>query len=287
MNAKRQWRPLGVFCLLGAGGICGCMPASYLWSTPTPHGEVAAACQALPRCQRDRVHVFFVNGLDPRCIGHLDMVRNYVVQLGFQNTCLGQLYSGGGFKEKIRHTHRDHPEVRFVLIGYGYGADLVAGMAHDLQTDGIGIDLLVYLAGDTLENTPEYRPENVHRIVNVTGQGCIWNLGGLVYKGVDIDGADNLRLKEASHYDVPLHLKTIALLTCRLGEVAARVVVPPFPIPAEKPLPDLPPPKPAEKAPEDLPPPRKVRPGGKGPESKSDFSAPPSPPRAAPPGTPS
>jgi hypothetical protein len=249
MAPNRQWRPLALLWLVGTSSVSGCMPGNYLSSTPTPHGEVAVACQTLPACQRDRVHVFFVNGLDPRHLGKLDVTRDYVQRLGFHHTYFGELYNYAGLEDKIHTIHHDQPDALFVLVGFSFGANLVKIMAQDLKEDGINIDLLVYLAGDTLENTPEYRPENVHRIVNVTGQGCIWSLGGLVWDGVDIDGADNLRLKEAGHYDVPTHLKTLALLTPRLGEVAVRAGPPPL---APVPPPSTP----------TLPPPRKVPPDG-------------------------
>jgi hypothetical protein len=240
MKAKRQLRPLAVLGLLGASSICGCMPGNYLCSTPTPHGEVATACQTLPPCQRNRVHVFLVNGLDPCGMGKLYVTRDYVQRLGFEKTYLGQLYASGGFEDKIRHLYAEHPDTHFVLIGFGYGANLVKCMANDLRKDGITVDLLVYLAGDTLENTPEYRPENVVRIVNVTGQGCVWNMGGFIYEGVDIDNADNLRLKKAGHYDVPTNLQTLDLLTCRLGEVAARAGTLPLPVGPGPALPEVP-----------------------------------------------
>ena len=70
--------------------------------------------------------------------------------------------------------------------------------------------------------TAEYRPENVHHIINVTSWGFVWLLGGAVFQGVDIDGAENLRLTDVGHSGVPTHPKTLALLTAGLAEVAAK-----------------------------------------------------------------
>ncbi len=260
MGPNRQRGPLAILWLMGASCVSGCMPGNYLSSTPTPHGEIAVACQTLPACQRNRVHVFFVNGLDPQHLGKLWVTCDYVRRLGFEHTYLGEMYSIFGFEEKIRTIHHDQPDALFVLVGFSFGANLVKVMAQDLKEDGIKIDLLVYLAGDTLENTPEYRPDNVHRIVNVTAKGCVWYFGGLVCDGVDIDGADNLRLKEAEHFDVPSHLKTLALLTPRLGEVAVRAGPPPLAPALPSTAPTLPPPRKVPPDAEKLPPPRKVPP---------------------------
>jgi hypothetical protein len=202
------------------------MPGTYRKSTPALLGEVAAACQAIPSCQRERVYVFFVNGLDPLHRGKLDQTREYVERLGFARTYLGEMYDYRDFEDEIRRIHRKQPDARFVLVGFSFGANLVKVMAHSLESDGIDIDLLAYIGGDTLQNTSEYRPAKAHRILNVTGKGCPWLLGGLVFDGVDIDGADNLRLEQAGHYEVPTDPKTLELLTCRLGEVAARAGAP-------------------------------------------------------------
>jgi hypothetical protein len=206
------------------------MPGTYLKSSPVLQGEVAAACQTIPSCQRERVYVFFVNGLDPLHRGKLDQTREYVERLGFARTYLGEMYDCRDFENEIRRIHREQPDARFVLVGFSFGANLVKVMAHALEADGIDIDLLAYIGGDTLQNTSEYRPAKTHRILNVTGRGCPWLLGGLVFDGVDIDGADNLRLAEAGHYEVPTDPKTLELLACGLGEVAARASSGPAPL---------------------------------------------------------
>jgi hypothetical protein len=183
--------------------------------------EQAAACQAAPADRRGHVHVFFVNGLDPLYKDNFCGMRDYVARLGFEHTYLGQMVDYPRLEEDIRRIHHEDPRARFVLVGFSFGANLVKVMAHDLRADGIGIDLLAYLGGDTLQNTAEYRPENVRRIINVTSWGCIWLLGGVVFDGVDLDGARNLRLADAGHADLPTHPRTLALLAAGLAEVAA------------------------------------------------------------------
>jgi hypothetical protein len=180
-----------------------------------------ASSPVRPNSRDQRVHVFMVNGFDPLYAGAFDTTRDYVRSLGLDHVELGELYDAGRFKKMIRDIHREHADARFVLIGYSFGANVVKDMAQSLKDDGIAIDLLVYLGGDTLENTAEHRPENARRIVNVTARGCIWLLGGLVFDGEDITGAENVRLPDEGHYDVPTHPETLRLLARHLAKVVA------------------------------------------------------------------
>ena len=52
---------------------------------------------------------------------------------------------------------------RFVVMGYGLGANTAAELADAVQADGATIDLLVYCGGIAVSDEPKYRPSNVRR----------------------------------------------------------------------------------------------------------------------------
>jgi hypothetical protein len=194
-----------------------------LRSPPIPHGEAAQVCQALPAEWRDHVYVFLVNGFDPCNTANFAGVGEYTRQLGFRRTYFGQLYHAPWFEKEIRRIHGEDRAARFVLVGYSFGSNAVRWIAQRLKREGIAVELLAYVGGDTIRNVPEDRPENAHRIVNVTARGCVWLAGGLVWEGTDLDGAANLRLAEVTHEGVPTHGHTLAMLAENLARAAASV----------------------------------------------------------------
>jgi hypothetical protein len=193
----------------------GCLRA--LHPVNPPAAEVCQAVKDLPRCCREHVHIFFLHGLDPLDYANLHGVREYFHSLGFVNTHYGQLYHGPTFTKEIRRIHAADPEARFVLMGFSAGANVARSMVHSLRDeDGIPIDLLVYMGGNTLENTPESRPEGVGKVVHILATGYIW-------KGTAIDDAENLKHADAWHFGSPTHAATLEVLTRELMVVAANV----------------------------------------------------------------
>ena len=163
----------GGVLLAALSGAPGCL--SYLHPVDPPPPELAGLCRSVPKSSRDHVYVFLVHGMDPLNYANLSGVRDYVQSLGFNKTYYGQLYDTIQFDKQIHRIRNQDPEAHFVLIGFSFGANMVRDLAQWAKDDGISIDLLVYLGGNTLENTPEDKPANVKQIVNILASGCIWN----------------------------------------------------------------------------------------------------------------
>jgi hypothetical protein len=175
-----------------------------------------------PTCTslRQQTYVFFANGIDPLNLGEFYGLCQFVRRNGYPNTYFGQMACGARFRQKIKQIREGDPQGRIVLIGFSGGVYVARRLANDLQRDGIDVDLLVYLGGDLLCNKPNSRPCNAKRILNVTANG-FWLYGGnLVWKGVDLDDAVNMRLP-VSHLQIPSRLETIQLLMNELGETTA------------------------------------------------------------------
>src|SRR5262249_46603769 len=151
--------------------------------------------------------------------------------LGFNKTYYGQLYHTCYFRKQVRRIHEEDPEARFVLIGFSFGANMVRTVAQDVKEDGIDIDLLLYLGGNTLENKPRYRPENALRLVNILAHGYIWN-------GTQFDDGENLNVEDVWHFGSPTHPRTLEVLTRDLFEIACSVPIIEPVEPVDKPAPD-------------------------------------------------
>ncbi len=210
----RGWRSTVLRGLVSAALVSstGCM--SYLHPIPPIAPEVVSSCKTeLSPCARSHVYVFFVHGLDPLDYANLSGVRDYVNELGFPKTYYGQLYHKSHFEKEIRTIHADDPEAHFVLVGFSMGAAVVRSMANSAKEEGIAIDLLVYLGGNTLGNKERDQPDNVARVVNILATGCIFN-------GAWMDRAENLNLTDVYHFGSPTHPETLALLTRELSAIA-------------------------------------------------------------------
>jgi hypothetical protein len=195
-------------------GPAGCM--SFLHPVDRPAPEQLAGCEQLPKACRQQVYVFFIHGVDPLDYANLSGVRDYVQSLGFIKTYYGQLYHTSYFTDEIRKVHAREPEARFALVGFSFGANMVRNIANAVRDEGIAIDLVVYLGGNTLTNAEEDRPANVQRIVNVLATGWVWN-------GATMDNAENINYDNVWHFGSPTHPHTLDVLARELTDVAARV----------------------------------------------------------------
>lgn len=262
--------PLVLLALLSGPG---CL--SFLNPVGKPPAEQTLSTLSIPPVYRNRVYIFIVHGMDPLDAANLSGVRDYIQALGFCKTYYGQLYHYWEMKKYMLRVHEKDPAAHFVVIGFSFGANLARELAHATKEAGVPIDLLVYLGGNTLENTEHDRPQHVGRVVNILASGCIWN-------GCQMDNATNMHYDNCWHFGSPSHKDTRALLARELYEVAlkVRVVVKAPPPPRDwGGLPpagseEAPPPRPAS---EEAPMPRPVKPAGPmaaAPRDEWDFLKP-------------
>jgi hypothetical protein len=188
----------------------------FLHTVDLPAPQRVTACKVAPTCSRNHVYVFMIHGLDPFDWANLQGVRDYIQALGFRKTYYGQLYHTSHFEKEVRRLHQEDPEARFVLIGFSFGANMVRALANQAQAEGIPIDLLVYLGGNTLKNEPRDQPENTAKIVNILASGCIWN-------GAWMDRAENIHEQDVFHFGSPSHPVTLEVLARELAVIAGQV----------------------------------------------------------------
>jgi len=177
---------------------------------------------------KEHVHIFAVNGVNPLCLGNFNGFCEYLKHQGYAHTYFGQLYTCYNFAERAREVRQSDPQARIVLIGFSLGSNTVRSIANDLAKDGTTVDLLVYLVGDYVQNTPESRPANVRRILNIRAQGIVFTGGDLFFNGADIDGARNRKLN-VRHMLVPSRRETLQLVTEELSTMLAESQIPQTP----------------------------------------------------------
>ena len=238
--------------LLGAGS--GCLSCLHPVGTPGP--ELVEACHCLPKCCRDHVYVFLMNGLDLTGYGNLAGLRDYLLDLGICRTYYGQLHHACWFVKEIRRLHREDPDARFVLIGFSFGADMVHAVARAVEADDVHFDLMVLLScNHPFLGLPHDRPKNVGKVINILA-------GGRLSREDERPWAENVRLCDAFHFGPPTHPATLRLVAHELAEVITAV-----PVPA---LPEVPP----QPAVEEAPTPRPVKPRTSARRDDWDFLKP-------------
>jgi pimeloyl-ACP methyl ester carboxylesterase len=225
-----QWDWRGF--LVGCGvllAFAGTSPGGGLRAAevpPPPIGEMAV--DPVPQCCRDHVHIYFIEGLDFFDYGQLRVLQAYCHSLGFRNAHYGQMWEAHDFAEEIRHLRATDPHARFVIVGYSFGSNVARLMANSLwRKNDLGVDLLIYLGGNTIKNKPESYPPNVFKVVHILATGYVW-------KGEPLDRADNYKLLDCWHFGHPTHPATRRVFARELNAVAARVpVVEPIAAPAQ------------------------------------------------------
>jgi len=209
------------------------------------------------------VYIFFLNGNDPLDCSNLTGLCERLQELGYIKTYLGEWFYTSYFAKEICRIHKEDPTARFVLIGFGYGADQARKLAGKVEPDGVPIDLVVYLGGCTKEEAGKDRPGNVAHVLNI--QGSSW-FGGCPH----LENAENINYTEVCQQGTVTHKRTVDALVMELAQVTSRVPV------IEK----VPPPN--ARPPEPLPHP--IKPPAPGARDDWDFLKPEQLPNAPTPG---
>jgi hypothetical protein len=173
----------------------------------------------VPCCHKEHVYIFAVNGVDPMRAGNVNGLCNYLIEEGFANTCYSPMTTWARFAPTIRQIRQDDPNARIVVIGFSYGCNCARSLVNKLAEDGTRVDLLVYLAGDMIDNSKRSFPDNVCRVLNIRARGFLLSGGDLIVNGADIDGARNCRL-DVRHMLLPSRKETLELLMNELLAVA-------------------------------------------------------------------
>ncbi len=192
---------------------------SFVHPVQKPDDAFVERCRQLSPEQKQRIHIFACNGLDPFCLGNLNGFCHAVRSLGFENIYFGQLWEPAAIERKIVAVKQSDPNAQIVLLGYSAGANDARRICNRLKQQSIRVELLAYIGGDTIRDVPDSRPENARRILNITGHGFVPSGGDLFFNGEEISGATNARLDER-HILLPSRSTALDMFLTQLVEVA-------------------------------------------------------------------
>ncbi|WP_439624672.1 hypothetical protein [Gemmata sp.] len=152
----------GVLGLLLTGPGCvtcctsGCRPAH----------EAGPDCDALT-CQRNRVYVFAMCGVNPVEIAATDTFRANLNQKGFIKVGTGQPLHAAWMETEIRRVCEEEPNNRVVLVGIEGGAATTAKLAEKLNAAGAPLAAVVYF-----DRRVERTGPGGCRVLSVAGHGA-------------------------------------------------------------------------------------------------------------------
>jgi len=180
------------------------------------------SCRERPElCRKDHVYIFGVNGLNPLCVGNFNGLLAYFREQGFEHSYFAQLYTSIGIGDEIRKIRRADPDAKIVLMGFSAGCNVAKLIANGLREDDTRVDLLVYVVGDMIWDTPGSSPPNVGRVVNIRAKGLVLTGGDWGLNGADLTGARNHKL-ECRHILTPSRRETLALMMEELLALACK-----------------------------------------------------------------
>jgi hypothetical protein len=193
----------------------------FLHPLPSSEPDANRLCRSLPQEEKNHVYIFLINGLDPLYLANLNGLCAYLQALGFTQAEVGQMTATGSFRDRIRQVRASDDRARIALLGFSAGAYRAQSIIQTLKNENISIDLLIYLGADLIREGDRSQPENVHRIVNITGHGFLLSGYDLFFNGTALPGARNVRLP-ARHFALPSRPETLQIVVEELVALASQ-----------------------------------------------------------------
>lgn len=151
------------FGLLGFGtGCISCKHDAFLNSIK------AYDLTAVPAPQRQRVHLFIMNGADG--IG-LCSLRDRLCEAGFPKVHIAHRMDANWYEREVRRVALEDPSARVILLGTGMANDKLLRLAEGAVSDGVNVDA-IFLLDPIISNEI---PGGPYRTIVIRSQG--WPLG--------------------------------------------------------------------------------------------------------------
>src|SRR5215213_8319397 len=91
------------------------------------------------------VYIFLIDSPDPFSSSGLLELREHLLHLGFGKTYHGSKHHAGDMMVEMGTVAAERPGARFVVIGYGSGADAARELAGFAEATGTPVDVAIYL----------------------------------------------------------------------------------------------------------------------------------------------
>lgn len=134
-------------------GIVFSLIVSMLFSLGCVHVHHPAVEQTLYPCEpspfrpsaRNEVYLFMMNNFDITEQGNLLALRDRLAEYGFPKVAYTQQVDLAWYERELRRIHRDRPEARLLLLGYGSSTANIVKLAEDCLRDELPIDAVIFL----------------------------------------------------------------------------------------------------------------------------------------------
>lgn len=207
-----NFRFLCWFILLLALTQPGC--SVVLFNTSDPTGVTSQACQKPPDDPKSHVHVVFIHGIDPLDLGNLTKVVSCCKEDGYHALHVLTYHERREVIETITAIKCADPSARILIFGYSAGAATARYVVKGLhEHHGIDIEVVMYISGIMLRDTPFSRPDYVGKIIHILDSGR-------VIPGTELTGAENHRFTDVWHFGTPTHPQTLQILKRELDSLA-------------------------------------------------------------------
>ena len=131
---------------------------------PTPACALNKTCD----CSNAHVYIFAVNGIDTLCLGNFDGLCDYLRERA------ATPLRPASYLPILLAFAKSARRIRAAYCAIGSAALATSQKhCHPLNKDGTRIDLLVYLAGDYITNSPS-TSSNVGNVLNIRGKGYLF-----------------------------------------------------------------------------------------------------------------
>lgn len=160
----------------------------------------------LPASCRGQIYVFMIHGGTPTTDNGLNALREKLADEGFAKVGIGELTDALPIAFEIKDIAKCNPEARFVLIGYDVGASAAVLLARELTARTIPVEGVVLL--DPLACG---RPSGVRTLLVTSGTSTS-----------TVTHSDHVVVGDASHFQLPAHPQTVAVICDLLKDIATQ-----------------------------------------------------------------
>lgn len=154
---------------------------------------------------RNQTYAFLINGVTPPTHNGLNALRMKLAENGFPKVGVADLAGGCCVEREIKNIVACEPEAKFVLIGYDVGASLAVCAARDLSAEGVAVEAVVLLDPVGCKAVC-----GVPTLLITSGKNATTAAHG-----------QHVPVPDASHFNLPAHPTTVAVVTDLLRGVAA------------------------------------------------------------------
>ncbi len=202
--------PLLCLGLAISAGCTTCRHSAFQESLrPVEHVRVPAQA-------RSKVYAFFMNGADLLELNGFSELQDGLICAGFPKIYYAQRADREWYYRELHRLHRDDPDARFLLVGYGSAADQIQELACRVSREGIALDAVVYIdpvgmKGDSMQNVP-------FRTVILKSHH---------WRGAPrLKAPESITVNNVGHISLPTHPATVQTLVDLMTESALRVPLP-------------------------------------------------------------